>query len=95
MYVIVLHYKAPIDVIDRYRPVHLDWLQKYYDAGHFIASGRQNPLVGGVILSHAMPRAQLDAILAEDPFIENDLADTIIIEFLPHMTAPGFESLKG
>jgi len=94
MYVIVLHYKVGIDVIDRWRPAHLGWLQKYYDAGYFVASGRQNPLVGGVILSRQMPRTELDKLLAEDPFIENDLADTIVIEFLPHMTAPGFESLK-
>lgn len=88
MYVISLTYKAGLDVMDAERPAHLDWLQKNYDAGLFLASGRQVPPTGGIILAKAMPRPQLDAILKEDPFSQKDLADYAITEFEPKMTGP-------
>lgn len=92
MYVILLTYTKDLSLIDAARPAHLTWLQKYYDEGLFLASGRQNPAKGGVILSKALPRERLEAILQEDPFAIQKLATYEIIEFEPKMTAP---ELKG
>ncbi|WP_020664958.1 YciI family protein [Amycolatopsis benzoatilytica] len=88
MFVVVLTYTAPLDEIDQAMPDHVEWLSKQYDDGHFLASGRQNPRIGGVIITRPMDRANLDAILAADPFAIKGLASYEIIEFSPTRTAP-------
>jgi len=40
---------------------------------------------GGFILAAAIDRGQLDAVLASDPYGQNDLADYEIIEVVPSM----------
>lgn len=84
----MLSYTKDLSVMDAARPAHLEWLQKYYDEKLFLASGRQKPAKGGVILSRAMPRDRLEEILKEDPFAIQNLATYEIIEFEPKMTSP-------
>jgi uncharacterized protein YciI len=43
MYIISLTYKVTIENVERHIPEHNSFLQKYYDSGLFIASGRKNP----------------------------------------------------
>lgn len=57
------------------------FLNKYYDAGNFLVSGRQEPRVGGIILALADSRKQIEAIMAEDPFCKHGLADVRIVAF--------------
>lgn len=85
MYVIALHYKVGLDVMDKYRPAHLDWLKKGYESGMLLASGRKNPPDGGIVLARAMPREKLDAWLETDPFKGADLADYTVTEFNPNL----------
>lgn len=93
MYVISLHYKVDLSVMDAHRPAHLEWLQKYYDAGLFLASGRKNPPTGGVVLSRGVARSELDAILKTDPFAINGLADYTVTEFTPNKWAPELQGI--
>ncbi|PIT48718.1 hypothetical protein BHC46_03135 [Snodgrassella alvi] len=67
------------------------YLQDYYDAGHFIASGWQVPRVGGVILCCASSKDAAEAILQEDPFYIHPIAEYEMIEFVPSKYANGFE----
>ena len=92
MYVISLTYKVELSQMDEARPLHLEWLKKHYDSGLFIASGRQNPPVGGVIIANQIPRAELDALLKTDPFAQQNLAEYDIVEFEAKMTC---NALKG
>ncbi|WP_297545257.1 YciI family protein [Amycolatopsis sp.] len=88
MYVVLLNYTAPIEEVDYLLPDHADWLAKQYENGHFLASGRRNPRIGGVIITRPMLRGKLDAILASDPFSVHHLAKYEVIEFSPTKTAP-------
>ncbi|GGM43105.1 hypothetical protein GCM10012275_12600 [Longimycelium tulufanense] len=88
MYVVLLDYAAPLDQIDTYLPDHAEWLAVHYAEGHFLASGRRQPRTGGVIIARAMPRGQLDAILASDPFVVRRLVRYEVIEFSATRTAP-------
>ncbi|GAA3572067.1 YciI family protein [Amycolatopsis ultiminotia] len=88
MYVVLLTYTAPISDVDLALPDHAEWLAKQYEHGHFLASGAQNPRVGGVIITRPMTRGKLDAILATDPFAVQHLARYEIVEFSPTRTAP-------
>lgn len=92
MFVIILHYVAPIQKIDDLVPMHREFLEKYYQLNKFICSGARVPRKGGVILCNATDSKEVSALIAEDPFYISDLAKYEIIEFTPSKYAPDFES---
>ena len=81
MFVIELRYKVELAVIDAHMKAHVAFLKKYYAAGNFLVSGRKIPRDGGIILAVGRDRAQIEAIIREDPFHVHGLADFRIIEF--------------
>jgi uncharacterized protein YciI len=87
MFVIELSYKADLADIDASMAAHVIFLKKYYASGHFLVSGRKIPRDGGIILAVGKSRAELQAIVQEDPFYTRGLADVRIIEFRPSQRA--------
>jgi uncharacterized protein YciI len=81
MFVIELTYKATLAEIDASMAAHVIFLKKYYAAGNFLVSGRKIPRDGGIILAVGRNRRQIQAIVEEDPFYTQGLADFRIIEF--------------
>lgn len=92
MYIISLTYHRPIEEVDGYLDQHIAWLKRYFEQGIFMASGRKNPRTGGVILVKDIERAQLDEILAEDPF--NAVAHYEVTHVAITTTSAGFEALS-
>lgn len=85
MFIAILTYKKSLSEVDRFLAAHREYLAKHYSAGDFIASGPQTPRVGGVIMMKADSREAVDAIIAEDPFHINGIADYQVVEFTPTM----------
>lgn len=94
MFIVTLTYIRPLAELNALMPAHVAWLKKHYESGLFIASGRQVPRKGGVILARSGKRRALEAILALDPFVKSGCARFDVVEFKPSMTAPGAEVLK-
>ena len=94
MFIFTLSYIRPLEELDAWMDGHMAWLRKHYQSGLFLASGRQVPRKGGVIFARSGERAALEAVLARDPFVQNGVATTEVIEFVPSMTAPATEILK-
>lgn len=86
MFIAILKYKKPLEEVDRFLQAHRDYLAEHYAAGDFIASGPQSPRIGGVIMIKADNRADVDAIISQDPFNLNGIADYQIVEFNPTMS---------
>ncbi|QBR02665.1 YciI family protein [Paraburkholderia pallida] len=89
MYIVSLTYTASLERIDDALPAHRDWLDAQFAAGNFVAAGPKVPRDGGVILASNMERARLDALLATDPFAEQDLVVYAVTEFKATRLAPG------
>lgn len=89
MFVVVLQYVRSLDEVDRHLPAHREFLARQFGLGHFVASGAQIPRIGGVILTRSLSRPALDAILAQDPFYRERVAQYQVIEFAPSLFAPG------
>lgn len=68
MYIVSLNYIQPLEQVDTLIDQHIEWLDKHYQNGYFVASGRKQPRTGGVILVNSMPKQQLEQILQQDPF---------------------------
>ena len=81
MFVIELIYKRPLSEIDARMKAHVNFLKKYYAAGNFLVSGRKIPRDGGIILAVAASREEIEAIIKQDPFCAEGLAEFRIIEF--------------
>ena len=81
MFIIELHYKADLTQVDAHMKAHVAFLRKYYASGHFVMSGRKIPRDGGIILAVADERATVEAIVKQDPFVAEGLAEYRIIEF--------------
>lgn len=74
MFIINLTYTSELAKIEHYLDEHIRYLDQHYSSGQFIASGRKEPRTGGVILAVADNKAQLEQIIAQDPFRINNLA---------------------
>lgn len=85
MFIAILTYKKPLSEVDKYLQAHRDYLAEHYAAGDFIASGPQNPRIGGVIMIKAIDRETVNSIISQDPFNINGIADYQIVEFTPTM----------
>jgi uncharacterized protein YciI len=81
MFVIELSYQVDLAQIDAAMKPHVAWLDRHYQDGTFVASGRKVPRDGGIIVAVAPDRAAIEAIVAEDPFVARGLAEARIIEF--------------
>lgn len=90
--VIALTYVAPIEAIDARMADHVAWLDRGYAEGLFLASGRKVPRTGGVILSRGH-KAEVEALVATDPFVATGLASVEITEFTASMSADALADL--
>jgi uncharacterized protein YciI len=93
MFIINLTYIVPLEQLDAHMTEHVKFLHKYYKKNTFIASGRKVPRTGGVILALADSKAQIEEIIAEDPFYIHKLADFSITEFLTSQYHPALKDL--
>lgn len=91
MFLISLTYAKSLEVVDACLEKHVAFLEKHYGLGKFIFSGRKNPRVGGIILCKAENAAEVQSIIAEDPFHQEGIAEYDVIEFEPTKYAKGFE----
>lgn len=83
MFIISLTYKSSIEKVEQLIPQHNIFLDKHYEAGRFIASGRKEPRTGGIIIANAESRKEAEQIISEDPFYIHEVADYTITEFIP------------
>lgn len=88
MYIISLTYKVPLDIIDQHLTNHVSFLNKHYELGNFLLSGKKAPRTGGVILAQAKSEEGLMEIISEDPFHQHDLADYEFTAFVPTKSSP-------
>ncbi|WP_410013915.1 YciI family protein [Sodalis sp. C49] len=92
MFIVDLTYEEPMEKVEALLEAHLAWLRNYFATGDFVASGRKVPRIGGIILTRTLPRPDLDAILAQDPFKE--VANYSITEFVPSTTSELLSALR-
>ncbi|HEX7850115.1 MAG TPA: YciI family protein [Sphingomonas sp.] len=77
---ILITYVVALDDVDRHMKPHIDWLERGYDEGLFLLSGRRNPRTGGVIVCRGH-KAEVEALAASDPFVTSGAATIEVIEF--------------
>lgn len=90
MYIVLLSYIKPIEEVERWIDLHIEFLDKYYEEGLFIFSGRRDPRTGGVILVNTDSEEKIQQIIREDPFHQNEIALYDTVKFTPTKYDPKF-----
>ncbi|RXE87111.1 hypothetical protein [Pseudoalteromonas sp. A757] len=62
---------------------HKEWLQAGFDKGIFLLSGSLQPNAGGGIVAVNVSKEEIEEIVAEDPFVIENVVKPEIIELTP------------
>ncbi|WP_174802210.1 YciI family protein [Martelella limonii] len=93
MIIISLHYIRPLEEVEKHFDGHIAWLNRYYENGTFVASGRKVPRTGGVIIARGT-LSDIEQICREDPFVSEGVAEFAATEVNFSRTLPSLEGLK-
>jgi uncharacterized protein YciI len=92
MHIVILTYST--DAAQVHLEGHRAFLDAQYAIGVLLASGRQVPWTGGVLLFNgSISREELKSILAQDPLHREQIAEYKVITFTPTKTSAQLEGL--
>tara|TARA_E500000318_G_scaffold11070_2_gene9720 strand:- start:1655 stop:1942 length:288 start_codon:yes stop_codon:yes gene_type:complete len=86
VFIILLKYSENRDKAGQHVEGHMGWLKEGFDQGAFLAAGTLGEGQGGAILADKASRAELEARVAEDPFVIEKIVDAEILDWSPSMT---------
>ncbi len=81
MFVLISHFQKPLEEVNRSFELHSAWVQRQYQAGRFLVSGRREPPIGGIIVARAASEQELREVLSTDPYQQRGLAEYEIFAF--------------
>ena len=83
MIVTTLTYKKPLSEVQKYLNEHIVFLEKFYAKNIFLASGRRDNRISGVIIVLSKDLKEVKEIMALDPFYKHEIAHYSFIRFEP------------
>jgi uncharacterized protein YciI len=95
MFIIDIHYLAPVEEVDKYIDGHVAYLKKYTENNTFIIAGRKVPRDGGILIANAGSKEEVEKIITEDPYYQHKVAEITITEFLHARHNPVLDGLLG
>lgn len=93
MFIFNLKYVKPLEEVQRVLPLHIQYLDAHYQTRDFICSGRKVPRTGGIILCNAPSREAAEALMVQDPFYKEGIAEYELIEFEAAKALDDFRAL--
>lgn len=86
MFIVLLKYSENRDQVGAHVEGHKAWLKRGFDEGAFLAAGMLGEGAGGAILTGKSERAEIEARVAEDPFVVEKIVSAEILDWAPAMT---------
>lgn len=90
IHVIVLTYTRPLEEVNRHVDTHKAWLAANMKQGRVLVAGPLASQDGGVLLARCADQEELDAMMAQDSFIANDVASYQALAFTPALASALF-----
>ena len=81
MFVLISRFQRPVEEVNRSFALHSAWVQRQYEAGRFLVSGRREPPIGGIAIARAASEQELREVLNTDPYQQRGLAEYEIFAF--------------
>jgi uncharacterized protein YciI len=73
---------------------HNDWIARGFAEAAFLCVGALQPAAGGAIIAHGESRADHDARIAADPFVQQGIVTAETHEIDPKRTVAALDFLK-
>jgi uncharacterized protein len=67
-HVLTITYLRPLDVVERTRPAHVEWVRAHVDSGQLILAGRKGSGDGGILITGDISAEAADELTASDPY---------------------------
>jgi len=83
MFVILLRFAANKAKAGQFMDGHNQWLKRGFDEKVFLVAGSLHSNGGGGILAHNASRAEIEARIAADPFVAEQVVSAEILEIAP------------
>lgn len=80
-YVILQNQISTIEIMNKHRPKHLEYLIDVHNNGELIVAGRYKNGTGGLIIVHTISYERALEIAENDPYIINKVRDFDILEY--------------
>jgi len=90
---VILKYRVPLERIAQSTERHRAYLRELHARGQLVASGPFDPRVGGCLLLRANDEAEVRALLASDPFHQEQLVESTVHLWLPNIGVDGLDRL--
>ncbi|KAA8609987.1 hypothetical protein AL036_02055 [Salipiger aestuarii] len=81
MFVIDIAYTAAFDAVQKAMAAHMDFVRGCYATGVFLMSGPKEPRRGGIVIAQAASLAEIEALVARDPFVQAGVVAVQITQF--------------
>ena len=94
MFVIFLGFSANKAQATRFMEGHNAWIKRGFEDGVFLLTGSLQPSSGGGILAHNTSLPALQARVAEDPFVVENVVSAEIHEITPARTDERLDFLR-
>lgn len=88
MFLITLKFSHNKAAAKDHMPGHNAWIQQGLSDGVFLLVGSLQPQHGGAVLAQAETRAEIEARVADDPFVAEGVVAADIIEIAPNRADP-------
>ncbi|GAD18528.1 YciI family protein [Helicobacter fennelliae] len=83
LFIIEVKYQTSLEVVESHLANHRSFLQEWYKKGVLLASGPQNPKVGGMIIGRFESLDKAKEFTKQDPFYTHNIATYHFTEFDP------------
>lgn len=79
---------TPGEKAELHQAGHREFLGRKFEEGVFLLFGPYIPLTGGLVIARAADREALDAVIAEDPYVQAGVAAYAVQEFKAAKVSP-------
>jgi uncharacterized protein YciI len=83
VYAVLLRFSQNANRAGELMSAHGAWIERGIDEGVFLVVGSLQPRLGGAVIAHGITRAELDARLQQDPFVEHGVVTSEVLEISP------------
>lgn len=84
MFFVFLKFSSKKDQAPRHMAEHKRWIEQGFEEGVFLVTGSLSGNQGGIVVAHNTTREALEARIALDPFVAEDVVKAEIAQVLPH-----------
>ena len=81
MYILIVDYIKTSHEVEPFSTAHQQWVKQQFVEQNFYAAGPKTNKLGGIIFAKTMDKNKLQAIIATDPYVVEDVAEYRVIEF--------------